>query len=86
MNEKKSSCALIKEQINQRGHKALLLDTQYRHRGDSPFTKGAGIGCGELSELGGGPSEGVAGYLPDRRKEAISIMTKGLRKKIYGAL
>ena len=81
IDEREEALSLIKERINQRGHKALLVDISIGTGAIVPSIK-ADIGCGELSELGGGPSEGVAGYLPDRRKEAISIMTKGLKNKI----
>ena len=81
IDEREEALCLIKERINQRGHKALLLDISIGTGAIVPSIK-ADINCGELSQLGGGPSEGVAGYLPDRRKEAISIMTEGLKNKI----
>jgi len=81
VDEREEALGLIKERINQRGHKALLIDISIGTGAIAPSLK-ADIDCGELSELGGGTSEGVAEYLPDRRKEAISIMTRGLRNKI----
>lgn len=81
IDEREEALCLIKERIKQRGHKALLIDISIGTGAIVPSLK-ADIDCGELSELGGGPSEGVAGYLPDRRKEAMSIMTKGLKNKI----
>jgi uncharacterized protein (UPF0261 family) len=81
LDEREEALSLIKERIEQHGHKALLVDISIGTGAIVPSVK-ADIGCGELSELGGGPSAGVAGYLPDRREEAISIMARGLRKKI----
>ncbi len=81
LDEREEALSLIKERIEQQGHKALLVDISIGTGAIVPSLK-ADIGYGELSELGGGPSTGVAGYLPDRREEAISIMAKGLREKI----
>ena len=81
IDEREEALSLIKERIEQHGHKALLIDISIGTGAIVPSFK-ADIECGELSELGGGPSEGVAGYLPDRRREAISIMAKGLKEKV----
>jgi uncharacterized protein (UPF0261 family) len=81
IDEREEALSLIKERIEQHGHKALLVDISIGTGAIVPSLK-ADIGYGELSELGGGPSAGVAGYLPDRREEAISIMARGLREKI----
>jgi uncharacterized protein (UPF0261 family) len=81
IDEREDALCLIKERIKQRGHEALLVDISIGTGAIIPSLK-ADIDCGELSQSGGGPSEGVAGYLPDRRKEAISIMTNGLKNKI----
>lgn len=81
IDEREEALRIIKERIEQHGHNALLVDISIGTGAIVPSLK-ADIGCGELSELGGGPSDGVAGYLPDRREEAISIMARGLRKKI----
>ena len=81
IDEREEALGLIKERIEQHGHKVLLIDICIGTGAIVPSLK-ADVAYGELSELGGGPSEGVAGYLPDRRKEAISIMAKGLKEKI----
>ena len=83
LDEREEALSVIKERIEQRGHKALLIDISIGTGAIIPSLE-ADIGCGELSELGGGPSTGVAEYLPDRREEAISIMAKGLKEKILG--
>jgi uncharacterized protein (UPF0261 family) len=81
IDEREEALGLIKERIEHHEHKALIIDISIGTGAIVPTLK-ADIDCGELSELGGGPSEGVSGYLPDRRKEAISIMAKGLRERI----
>ena len=81
IDEREEALNLIKKRIEQRGHKVLLVDITIGTGAIIPSLK-ADITCGELSKLGGGPSDGVATYLPDRREEAISIMTKGLQKKV----
>ena len=81
IDEREEAMGLIKERIEQHGHKVLLVDITIGTGAIIPSLK-ADIKCGELSELGGGPPAGVAGYLPDRRVEAISIMARGLREKI----
>lgn len=81
LDEREEALSLIRERIEQRGHKALLIDISIGTGAIVPSIK-ADIDFNELSELGGGPSEGVAGYLPERREEAISIMTKGLKEKV----
>jgi uncharacterized protein (UPF0261 family) len=81
IDEREEALSLIKERIEQHGHKVLLIDISIGTGAVVPSLK-ADIGCGELSKLGGGPSIGVAQYLPDRREKAISIMAKGLREKI----
>lgn len=81
LDEREEALRLIKKRIEQRGHRALLIDISIGTGAIVPSLK-ADVGFGELSVSGGGPPGGVAGYLPNRRGEAISIMTEGLRKKI----
>lgn len=81
LDEREEALGLIKERIEQRGHKALLIDVSIGTGAINPSLK-ADISYSELSELGGGPSTGVAEYLPDRRTEAMAIMTNGLKAKV----
>jgi uncharacterized protein (UPF0261 family) len=81
IDEREEALSLIRDRIEQRGHKALLIDVSIGTGAIVPSLK-ADIGYGELSQLGGGPPEGVAGMLPDGREEAISIMARGLTQKI----
>ena len=81
LDEREEALGLLKERIEQRGHKALLIDISIGTGAIDPYLK-ADIGYSELSELGGGPSTGVMEYLPDRREDAISIMSNGLKEKV----
>lgn len=81
LDEREEALSLIKERIEQNGHKVLLIDISIGTGAISPSLS-ADIDYSEISALGGGPSDGVAGFLPDRRGDAISIMSKGLREKI----
>jgi len=81
IDEREEALGLIRDRIEQRGHKALLVDISIGTGAIVPSID-ADIGYGELSEMGGGPPEGVSGMLPDGREEAISIMARGLKEKI----
>jgi len=81
LDEREEALGLMKERIEARGHKALLLDISIGTGAIIPSLK-ADVSCGELAELGGGPPDGVASMLPDGREEAISIMAGGLSEKI----
>ena len=81
LDEREEALSLIKKRIEQRGHRALLIDISIGTGAIVPSIK-ANIGFGEVSASGGGPAAGVAGYLPDRREEAISIMSRGLMAQI----
>ena len=81
IDEREEALSLIRERIERRGHKALLIDISIGTGAIVPSLK-ADVGFGELSELGGGPATGVAAMLPDGREEAISIMARGLTEKI----
>ena len=81
IDEREEALGLMRDRIEQRGHKALLVDISIGTGAIVPSLK-ADVRYGELSELGGGPPEGVSGMLPDGREAAISIMARGLKEKI----
>jgi uncharacterized protein (UPF0261 family) len=81
LDEREEALNLIRSRIEQRGHKALLIDISIGTGAIVPSIK-ADVGTGELSALGGGPSAGVAGMLIDRRDKAIAIMARGLTNKL----
>jgi uncharacterized protein (UPF0261 family) len=81
LDEREAALRTIKEQIEKRGHKALLIDISIGTGAIVPSLK-AGVSCRELVQLGGGPPEGVEGMLLGQRARAISIMCTGLTKKV----
>ncbi len=81
LDEREEALTLIKSRIEQRGHKAFLMDISIGNGAIAPSLK-ADAPPGELSALGGGPAEGVAGLPMDEREKAVSIMAKGLTAKI----
>jgi uncharacterized protein (UPF0261 family) len=81
LDEREEALSVVKEEIERRGHGALLIDISIGTGAVVPSLK-ANVSYGELAELGGGSSAGVAGLLMNHRDEAISIMCKGLVKKI----
>jgi uncharacterized protein (UPF0261 family) len=81
LDEREEALGFIKSQIERRGHQTLLMDISIGTGAIAPSLK-ADVRCGELSQLGGGPADGVARILPDQRDKAISIMAKGLTEKI----
>ena len=81
LDEREEALSLIRDRIVQRGHKALLIDISIGTGAIVP-SAAADVGFGELSELGGGSSSGVASMLMDQRERAISIMARGLTGKV----
>jgi uncharacterized protein (UPF0261 family) len=81
IDEREEALRLIRDRIVQRGHRAVLIDISIGTGAIVPSLN-ADVGYGQVSELGGGPPEGVSGMLPDGREEAISIMARGLKEKI----
>jgi uncharacterized protein (UPF0261 family) len=83
LDEREEALSFIKSRIERRGHQTLLMDISIGTGAIEPSLK-AEVSCGELSQLGGGPADGVARILPDQRDKAISTMATGLTKKISG--
>jgi uncharacterized protein (UPF0261 family) len=81
LDEREAALQVIKNQIEKRGHEVLLIDISIGTGAIVPSLK-ADVNSREVVKLGGGPDEGVAAMLMDRREKAISIMAEGLTKKI----
>ena len=81
LDEREEALQTIKNRIEQRGHKALLVDISIGTGAIVPSLK-ADVGCRELAQLAGGPAEGVEGMLLHQRSTAISLMANGLTKKL----
>jgi uncharacterized protein (UPF0261 family) len=81
LDEREEALRIIKDQIELRGHKALLIDISIGTGAIVPSLN-ADVSARELVRLGGGPGEGVEGLLLTQREKAISIMAEGLTNKI----
>ncbi len=84
LDEREEALRTIKNQIEKRGHRPLLIDISIGTGAIVPSLQ-ADVTSRELVQLGGGPAEGVEGMLMGQRQKAISIMADGLTKKV-GAL
>ena len=73
LDEREEALGVIKDGIEQRGHKALLIDISIGTGAIVPSLK-PDVSCGELAALGGGPPGGVSEMLMGRRDKAISII------------
>jgi uncharacterized protein (UPF0261 family) len=81
LDEREEALRVIRERIQSRGHKALLVDISIGTGAAVPSLK-PDVSYGELAVLGGGSDAGVAGLPTNQRAKAISIMCEGLMKKI----
>ena len=75
LDEREEALRLLKEKIEQRGHRALLMDISVGNGAIVPSLK-ADVSCAELAEL----AEKVAA--DGTRKAATAIMADGFRRKI----
>jgi len=83
LDEREEALGIIKDRIEQRGHKTLLIDISVGTGAIIPSLK-ADVSCRELAEL----AEKSGGMPIDKRNTATSIMAEGLRVKIsalYGS-
>ncbi len=82
LDEREEALRLIKEQIEKRGHRVMLIDISIGTGAIVPLLK-ADVSCGELSQLAGGPAGGVEAMLQGQRGRAIALMADGLTRKIF---
>ncbi len=80
LDEREEALSLIKDRIEQRGHKTLLIDISVGNGGIVPKIK-ADVGCGELMELAQRAAE-AAGTPIGKQDSATSVMGKGLTMKL----
>jgi len=81
LDERQEALTIIKNQIERRGHKTILID----------FSIGTGaivsalktdVSCDELARLGGATIEQVRAMLAKEREKATSVMAEGLTRKV----
>lgn len=81
LDERESGLALIKNYIEQKGHKALLIDISIG-TGAIGYTLKPDIPCDEVALAGGTPIDTVRKMLAKERDKATSSMAEGLGKKL----
>ena len=81
LDEREAGLTLIKDQIEKRGHKALLIDISM---GTGAIDSGlkADVTCDEVALAGGAPIESVREMLANERDKATSAVAEGLGRKL----
>jgi uncharacterized protein (UPF0261 family) len=81
LDEREAGLTLIKDHIEQKGHKTLLIDISMGTGAIDSALK-ADITCDEVALAGGTTIEAVRGMLAKERDRATSTVAKGLGKKL----
>ena len=81
LDEREEALKIIKEQIEKRGHKAILIDVSIG-TGAIVSSLKADVTCEEITKLGGGTIEQIKEMLAKEREKATSIVAEGLSKKV----
>lgn len=81
LDEREEALRIIKEQIERRGHKSILIDVSI---GTGAITSSLkpNVGCDEIIRLGGGTVQQVKEMLAKERDKATTIVAEGLTKKV----
>ena len=81
LDEREGILRLIKEEIERRGHKIILIDVSIG-TGAIVSSLTPNVGCDEVVRLAGGTIEQIKGMLAKEREKATSIVAEGLTKKV----
>ncbi|UCE35570.1 MAG: Tm-1-like ATP-binding domain-containing protein [Deltaproteobacteria bacterium] len=81
LDEREAGLTLIKDHIEQKGHRTLLIDISMGTGAIDSALK-ADITCDEVALAGGAPIESVREMLAEERDKATSTMAEGLGKKL----
>jgi uncharacterized protein (UPF0261 family) len=81
LDEREPALKIIKEQIERRSHKAILIDISIGTGAIASSLK-ADVTCEEIVRMGGGTIEQVKGMLAREREKATAMVAEGLSKKI----
>ncbi len=81
LDERQEALKIIKEQIEKRKHKSILIDVSIG-TGAIVSSLKADVTCEEIAKLGGGTAEQIKGMLAKEREKATSIVAQGLSKKV----
>jgi uncharacterized protein (UPF0261 family) len=81
LDEREECLRLLKEKIEQRGHKTILIDFSIGTGGIKPSLK-ADITCDEVARAGGLSADKIRGMLAREWEKVASAMAEGLTKKV----
>ena len=81
LDERQESLRLLKEKIEQKGHKTILIDFSIGTGGIKASLK-ADITCDEVARAGGLTKDKIRGMLAKEWNKATSAMAEGLTKKV----
>ena len=81
LDEREEALRIIKDQIERRGHRAILIDVSIG-TGAIVSSLRPDVGCDEVVRLAGGTIEQIKGMLAKEREKATSIVAEGLTKKV----
>ena len=81
LDEREEALRIIKDQIEKRGHQAILIDVTIG-TGAIAATLKADVGSDEIARLAGGTLEDIKKMLAKEREKATSLMAEGLTKKV----
>ena len=81
LDEREEALKIIKDQIEKRGHQAILIDVTIGTGAIAPTLK-ADVSSDEIARLAGGTLEDIKKMLAKERDKATSMMAEGLSKKV----
>jgi len=81
LDEREQVLRMIKDQIEKRGHKVILIDITIGTGAIAPALK-ADVSSDEIARLAGGSLEDIKKMLAKERDKASSMMAEGLSKKV----
>jgi uncharacterized protein (UPF0261 family) len=81
LDEREQALKIIKDQIEKRGHKVVLIDITIGTGAIAPALK-ADVSSDEIARLAGGSLEDIKKMLAKERDKASSMMAEGLSKKV----
>jgi len=81
LDEREEGLSIIKQHIERRGHKAILIDITIG-TGAITSSLGAEISCEDLAKAGGTTIDAIKAMLAKERDKATSIMAAGLGKRL----
>jgi len=81
LDEREEALWLLKEQIEQRGYKTILIDVSIGTGGIKPSLE-AEVTCEEVAQAGGTTIDKIREMMAKEREKATSIMADGLSRKV----